>query len=181
MNNNAKQYKYRSNTSIFMNIVSKSNQNEPKIPVNVKKMEKSIQAMESLINDQHIRMVNIEREFNSFKKFATSFIENIKKSCERKPRKASGFVLPVPISDELCEFLDIPHGSQVPRTEVTKFLIAYISEHNLTHPEKKTIVVPDDKLTKLLGEDVGLDTLTRFTIQRYMNQHFLPRENMPLI
>ena len=152
-----------------------------KVPSNVKKMETAIQSMESLIDEHHKHMMLIEKEFNGFKKFAGSFIENIKKSCEKKPRKASGFVLAVPISDDLCDFLDIPHGSQVSRTEVTKYLIAYISEHNLTNPEKKTLLIPDEKLGKLLGQDVDLETLTRFTIQRYMNRHYLPRENIPLI
>jgi chromatin remodeling complex protein RSC6 len=149
-----------------------------KVPSNVRKMENAIQMMDSIIDEQHKRMINLEKEFNSFKKFATSFIENIKKGCEKKPRKASGFVLPVPISDELCDFLDIQHGSQAPRTEVTKFLIDYISDHNLTNPEKKTLVIPDDKLSRLLGPDVDLETLTRFTIQKYMNRHYLSRENI---
>jgi len=151
-----------------------------KLPANVKKMESAIQSMESIINEQHKRMVILEKEFNGFKRFAESFIENVKKSCEKKPRKASGFVLAVPISDDLCDFLDIPHGSQVSRTEVTKYLIAYISDHNLSNPEKKTLVVPDQRLSKLLGPDVDVDTLTRFTIQRYMNRHYLSRENIQI-
>jgi chromatin remodeling complex protein RSC6 len=151
-----------------------------KLPANVKKMESAIQSMESIINEQHKRMVILEKEFNVFKRFAESFIENVKKSCEKKPRKASGFVLAVPISDDLCDFLDIPHGSQVSRTEVTKYLIAYISDHNLSNPEKKTLVVPDERLSKLLGPDVDVDTLTRFTIQRYMNRHYLSRENIQI-
>jgi len=151
-----------------------------KIPANVKKMEVAIRSMESLIDEQHKRMILLEKEFNGFKRFAESFIENVKKSCEKKPRKASGFVLAVPISDDLCDFLDIPYGSQVSRTEVTKYLIAYISDNNLSNPEKKTLVVPDERLAKLLGPDVDLDTLTRFTIQRYMNRHYLSRENISI-
>ena len=152
-----------------------------KVPANVKKMEAAIHSMEAIIDDQHKRMMNLEKEFNGFKRFAASFIENIKKSCEKKPRKASGFVLAVPISNQLCDFLDIPHGSQVSRTEVTKYLIAYISDNGLTNPEKKTLVIPDERLAQLLGPDVDLETLTRFTIQKYMNRHYLPRENIPLV
>ena len=164
-----------------VNAINEAPITETKVPANVKKMEKAIQSMESIIDEQHKRMVLLEKEFNGFKKFAKSFIETVKKSYEKKPRKASGFVLAVPISDELCDFLDIPHGSQVSRTEVTKYLIAYISDHNLTNPEKKTLVVPDERLEKLLGPDVDLETLTRFTIQRYMNRHYLSRENVPVL
>jgi chromatin remodeling complex protein RSC6 len=71
------------------------------------------------------------------------------------------------------QFLNIQEGSQVSRTEVTKYLIHYIDEHQLIDPERKTIVVPDDDLSALLGPDVDAETLTRFTIQKYMNRHFI--------
>ena len=144
-----------------------------KIPANVKKMELLIQSMETTIHSQKAAFQQMEKEFSHFKRLATSFIENAKKSSEKKPRKPSGFVLPVPISPELCQFLNIQEGSQVSRTEVTKYLIHYIDEHQLIDPEKKTIVVPNDDLAALLGPDVDAETLTRFTIQKYMNQHFL--------
>lgn len=143
------------------------------IPANVKKMELAIQSMETFIHSQKSALQQMEKEFSHFKRMATSFIENAKKTSEKKPRKPSGFVLPVPISPELCRFLNMPEGSHVPRTEVTKYLIHYIDEHSLIDPERKTIVVPNDALSDLLGPDVDAETLTRFTIQKYMNQHFL--------
>jgi chromatin remodeling complex protein RSC6 len=146
---------------------------ESKVPANVKKMELAIQSMETIIHSQKSALQQMEKEFSQFKRFATSFIENAKKTSEKKPRKPCGFMLPVPISPELCRFLNIPEGSQVPRTEVTKYLIHYIDEHQLIDPERKTIVVPDDALSTLLGPDVDAETLTRFTIQKYMNRHFL--------
>ena len=150
---------------------------ETKIPSNVKKMEKSFNEMETLFLEQKSRMVAMEKEFNHFKAYAASFIRNIKKGCEKKPRKPSGFLLPVNISNELCDFLNVPHGSQVARTEVTKYLIDYITQEKLIHPEKKTRIVPDDKLMALLGPEADLATLTRFTIQKYMNKHYLQRDN----
>jgi chromatin remodeling complex protein RSC6 len=146
---------------------------ELKIPANVKKMELAIQSMETMIHSQKSALQQMEKDFSHLKRLATSFIENMKKTSEKKPRKPSGFVLPVPISPELCRFLNIPEGSQVPRTEVTKYLIHYIDEHQLIDPERKTIVVPNDALSTLLGPDVDAETLTRFTIQKYMNRHFL--------
>jgi len=144
-----------------------------KIPANVKKMEIAIQSMDALLHSQKAALHQIEKEFSNFKRYATTFIEQSKKASEKKPRKPSGFVLPVPISPELCRFLNIPEGSHVPRTEVTKYLIHYIDEHRLIDPEKKTIVVPDDALSALLGPNVDAESLTRFTIQKYMNRHFL--------
>ena len=143
------------------------------IPANVKKMELAIKQMEVVLQAQKASFQQTEKEFQNFKRFATSFIDQTKKSCEKKPRKPSGFVLPVPISPELCRFLKIEEGSQVPRTEVTRFLIQYIQEKDLSHPDKKTLIVPDEALEELLGPEVDLETLTRFTIQKYMNRHFI--------
>jgi chromatin remodeling complex protein RSC6 len=142
------------------------------VPSNVKKMEFALKKMEDLIHTQKTALQNMEREFRNFKRFAATFIENSKKKLEKKPRKPSGFVLPVPVSPELCRFLQLPEGSRISRTEVTKFLIHYIKENKLTGPDNKTRVVPDAALKELLGPDVDLNTLTRFTIQKYMTRHF---------
>jgi len=154
--------------------------NQPeKIPANVKKMELVLKEMEELINNQRNSFQQIEKKFQYFKKIANTFIEQSKKIHEKKPRKPSGFVLPVPASIELCNFLNIPEGSEVSRTEVTKYLIQYIQEKGLSHPEKKTLVIPDEALEKLIGPDVDLETLTRFTIQKYMNKHYIrPDKNI---
>ena len=58
------------------------------------------------------------------------------------------------------------------RTDVTKHLIEYISKYNLYDPNKKSRVIPNEKLLTLLGNDVDTENLTRFTIQKYMNKHY---------
>jgi chromatin remodeling complex protein RSC6 len=148
------------------------NTNHQDLPVNIKKMIQSITDMETSINHHKKQCAAIDNEFHKFKKIATSFIEFSKKKLEKKPRKPSGFALPVPISNELCDFLGISNGSCISRTETTKFLIKYISDKHLTHPENKTLIAPDEKLIQLLGNNVDLTKLTRFTIQKYMNRHF---------
>lgn len=144
-----------------------------KIPANVKKMELALKEMAEFLDLQKSTLQQTEKKFQQFKKFANSFIEQSKKLHEKKPRKPSGFVLPVPASSELCHFLNIAEGSEVSRTEVTKYLIQYIQEKGLSHPEKKTLIVPDETLNRLLGPDIDLETLTRFTIQKYMNVHYI--------
>jgi chromatin remodeling complex protein RSC6 len=145
---------------------------EVKIPASVKKMSIAIIQMEERFKKQKAFFQQMEKEFHSFKKYAASFIDISKKMNTKPPKKPSGFVLPVPISPELCRFLNIDEGSQASRTEVTKFLIQYIQENNLTDPEKKTLVVPDERLSALLGPEVDLESLTRFTMQKYMNKHY---------
>lgn len=95
----------------------------------------------------------------------------IKKRAPKGKRKPSGFAKPALISDELCEFLNKPSGTELARTEVTQHLISYIKKHNLQKPENKKHIQPDNKLTTLLGLQQD-DTLTFFNIQGYMNKHF---------
>jgi chromatin remodeling complex protein RSC6 len=144
-----------------------------KLPVNIKKMIKSIADMEKFIDQQKAQLNCIDKEFNKFKKNAISFIDFSKKQLEKKPRQPSGFQLPVSLSNHLCDFLEIEHNSKLPRTEVTKSIIKYISDNQLFNPDKKTQIIPNEKLLKLLGDNVDLDGLTRFTIQKYMNCHYL--------
>lgn len=145
---------------------------KPKIPVNVQKMESALNQMEATLQLQKSVLLKTEKEFIQFKKYAITFIEGAKKQNEKKPRKLSGFALPVQVSPELCRFLNIAEGSQVSRTEVTQFLNQYIQENNLIDPEKKTLIIPNETLKNLFGPDVDLPTLTRFTMQRYMNPHY---------
>ena len=86
-----------------------------------------------------------------------------------------GFAKPVLISDELCDFLDKPHGYKIARTEVTKYLENYIKENNLQDNKIKRYIIPDDKLKNLLNYDPKYNSseqLTFFNIQTHMKHHF---------
>jgi len=89
----------------------------------------------------------------------------------KKKRVLSGFAKPCKVSDKLCEFLSIPLGSEVARTEVTKMLNNYIKEHDLKNNNR---IVPDNKLKNLLelSDESELENLSYFNIQKYMNKHF---------
>ena len=101
-----------------------------------------------------------------------------KTSSKRKRKKGGnpgGFNKPVPLSEPLCDFLGVEHGTEKPRTEVTRALVAYIKEKELQNPEEKKQVIPDAKLKSLLncGDD---DKVTFFNLQSYMKYHFLKRD-----
>ena len=68
-------------------------------------------------------------------------------------------------------------GAEVARTEVTQFIIKYISEKNLQNPENRKIIIPDDSLIKLLGVKEE-DEVTYFNIQKFMNRHFHSKTNI---
>jgi len=86
-------------------------------------------------------------------------------------RKPSGFAKPTKISAQLCQFMAKDEGSEVARTEVTQFVIKYISEHKLQNPDNRKIIQPDQELATLLGTSEE-DEVTYFNLQKYMNRHF---------
>lgn len=103
--------------------------------------------------------------------------ESAKKNRKRKPasgdskRPPSGFAKPALISNPLCQFLSVPSGTEMARTEVTKYLTKYIKEHNLQDSENKRVINCDSKLASLLNVKPS-DEVTYFNLQKYMKPHF---------
>ena len=95
---------------------------------------------------------------------------------KREKKKPSGFATPTPISKSLCNFLDKPYGTQVARTEVTKYIVQYIKDHNLQNKENRKLINPDTKLRSLL-EIKPKDTLNYFNLQSFMNKHFIKNQH----
>ena len=118
----------------------------------------------------------LQNQIRGLEKGVKREVKNLKKEATRtKPkgnRKPSGFAKPTKISDELCQFMNKNNGAKVARTEVTQYLIGYIKENNLQHPDNRKVIDPNDDLKKLLGVKDS-DEVTYFNLQRYMNQHFL--------
>ena len=88
-----------------------------------------------------------------------------------KKREPSGFAKPTVISKELCDFLGKPYGTELARTEVTKYLTKYIKENSLQQQDDKRYIVPDKKLAKLLKTSKDSE-VTYFNLQKWMKHHF---------
>lgn len=86
-------------------------------------------------------------------------------------RPPSGFAKPAKISDALCSFLGKASGTEMARTEVTKYLTKYIKEHQLQDPSNRRIINCDAQLSGLLNVK-PTDEVTYFNLQRYMKPHF---------
>jgi len=110
---------------------------------------------------------NVKKQMKNLNKKITK--HDIKSA--KKSQTLSGFARPSKVSKELCEFMNKKEGTEIARTEVTRALVTYIKEHNLENVANKKIISPDDKLKFLLGIDK--EELTYFTIQKYMNKHFV--------
>lgn len=91
-------------------------------------------------------------------------------------RPTSGFLRPQLISDEMADFLDVPHRTKMARTAVSKCIHKYIERHNLKNPHNGREIIPDNTLARLLnysyeGDDPN-EKLSYFNLQKHMKHHF---------
>jgi len=90
------------------------------------------------------------------------------------PRKLGALEKPVPITEELCDFLGLVKGEMYSRHFITKSIYAFVKENELQNPENKRYILLDSekglKLKELLREPD--QPLTFFNIQRYLKVHY---------
>jgi len=119
-----------------------------------------------VVNKQLLR--STEKDQKSFEK-ATA-----KKSKTKNVgnRKASGFVKPTLITNELADFLNTPHGTEMARTEACREINAYINAKGLKNKQNGRIIEPDAVLAKLLNVQAS-DELSYFNLQKFMKHLFV--------
>jgi chromatin remodeling complex protein RSC6 len=87
-------------------------------------------------------------------------------------RKNNAFLKPRLLTDEMCTFMGLPAKSQRSQTDVTKFVSAYVKEHNCFDPKFKRRIVPDTKLAKLLRTK-DKDEVTYLNLQSFLKVHYV--------
>jgi chromatin remodeling complex protein RSC6 len=115
---------------------------------------------------------NIKQLEKNVKKHMKTIKKNTIKSKNKGNRQPSGFARPTKVTKELCEFMNKAEGTEIARTEVTCALVSYIKENKLENTKNSKIINPDEKLKMLLGVEDG-EELNYFTIQKFMNKHFV--------
>jgi len=153
-------------------------------------VENSTQPSVSINEEIHSQFMEIVQTLSTFKTTITMLStqiktveRNVKKNIKRLEkeskknknkgnRKASGFAVPTKISKDLCTFMGVKEGTQLARTEVTKYIIQYIKDHKLPDKTNKKIIKPNNKLKSLLKLEKN-DEVTYFNLQKYMNKHFV--------
>ena len=113
---------------------------------------------------------NVRKEMKKLQKEA-------QKNKNKGNRKASGFAVPTKISKDLCKFMNQPDGTEMARTEVTKYIIQYIKDNNLPDSTNKKVIKPDKRLKSLLKLQKN-DEVTYFNLQKYMNKHFISNKSV---
>lgn len=116
---------------------------------------------------------SIKNKFRALEKQWTRKLRAAEKLNEKKKRKSgnrkpSGFLSPTLISDELADFLAIPHGSVISRVEATRQITTYIKANNLGTGSN---IHADVKLANLLHVD-KTQPFTYFLLQKLMTRHY---------
>ena len=87
----------------------------------------------------------------------------------------NGFNRKQEITPKLREFLALPEGDLISRSEVTKFVNKYITEKGLKHPENGRQLILDDKLRALLEPPADVQ-VTYLNLQKYLSPHYIKKE-----
>ena len=86
----------------------------------------------------------------------------------------NGFNRKQEITPKLREFLALPEGDLISRSEVTKFVNKYITEKGLKHPENGRQIILDDKLRELLEPPADV-VVTYLNLQKYLSPHYVKK------
>jgi chromatin remodeling complex protein RSC6 len=129
------------------------------------------------VNDVAASLRDLQLHLKTVQKELVKLVKaNVKKTKSRTStsvkKTPSGFAKPTKLSDALCDFLGIPSGTELARTEVTRRLNAYIKENNLQDATDRRKIHPDEKLSKVLTMQEG-DTLSFFNLQSHIKSNFL--------
>jgi len=130
-----------------------------------------ITSLSSLVKEIQNAIKPVIKEHERQKKI----IEKIHKKRENAKKSPSGFAKPNKISDELCDFIGVPHGSEKSRTDITRHINSYVKENNLNKPTNRRVIVPDEKLKTILKINDG-EEVTFFILQRLISHHFPPKQ-----
>ena len=95
---------------------------------------------------------------------------------EKAKARASnnGFNRKQEVTPKLREFLALPEGELISRSEVTKAINKYITENGLKHPDNGRQLILDEKLKDLLQPPEGV-TVTYLNLQKYLSPHYVKK------
>ncbi len=86
----------------------------------------------------------------------------------------NGFNRKQEVTPKLREFLALPEGEFISRSEVTKAINKYITENGLKHPDNGRQLILDEKLKDLLQPPEGV-VVTYLNLQKYLSPHYVKK------
>jgi len=156
-------------------IVEDIRMNPEVVPHNMEKMVASLNDVNAQINDMKELFSLLEKKAKKLSHAVEMVIKKEQKTGlkVKKERKPCGFAVSSKVTAEMCEFMGRNEGELISRIEITKYLNKYIKEKSLENPENRQNIIPDENLWKILGEEARNEKITHFTIQKYLNKHFV--------
>lgn len=117
-----------------------------------------------------IKLLNtqIERE----KKQALTALKAGKDPNAPKP-KVRSFENVVPLSDVMCEFLNVEKGTKKARNDVKAEIRDYIRKKELNNPDNRREIIPDKKLRTILHGYTDDITLDYWNMEKYLKPNFI--------
>jgi len=137
----------------------------------INSLVEKVASLATLIKEVQVAIKPVLKEHDRQRKI----IERIQKKRDNACNSPSGFAKPNKISNELCDFIGVPHGTEKSRTDITRYINAYVKEHNLNKPTNRRVIIPDDKLKSILKINEG-EEVTFFILQRLISHHFPPKK-----
>lgn len=90
----------------------------------------------------------------------------------REPKKPHQFEIPVPISEQLCNFLGKPKGTLMSRNQVTHAIHKYCDRNGLMQDTNRRNIDPDKKMKVILKGLPSGTQLTWLNLQSYIKHHY---------
>jgi len=150
----------------------------------IKKMQAQIAELTTQVHSAQTILKTVTTAMKSLEKEYTKERKEMMKKAEKYTRRStrsrnpSGFAKSAPISKELADFLGLPHGSELARTDATRKINEYIKSNNLQNPAAKKEILCDAKLKGLLQPAEG-ETVHFFNLQRFLKKHFVSTASAP--
>jgi chromatin remodeling complex protein RSC6 len=121
-----------------------------------------------MVNDWIERMQTAKREIRTLKRTQ----KRPRPANIARPKKPCVFEIPVPISDQMCDFLGLDRGTLMSRNDVTHGIHQYVVEHNLKDPENGRVIIPDQALSELIRGLPDDEDLSYLNLQRFIKHHY---------
>ncbi len=144
----------------------------------IKKMHEKLNETAAQIHSAQANFKALSTALKALEKEYTKERKEMAKKAEKYTRKnksnrnPSGFAKKAPISSALADFLGLPHGSELARTDATRQINTYIKSNNLQNPQAKKEILCDAKLKSLLQPADG-EVVHFFNLQRFLKKHFI--------
>jgi chromatin remodeling complex protein RSC6 len=154
--------------------------------------EQNVRSLRDSISEKLKQLVEFTKVVKALETDLKKLDSTVKKSLKKKFKKKSvrkgehrGFDVPVKISDELADFLELPRGSEVRPPHVSSLISQYANAHGLKQQDNKTVYNCDEKMKALLGPavfpikknspELGVG-YSMFNLNSYLKKHYIKTE-----